>query len=173
MSSCPKRGSAQRNCCYGWMASNNATKGPDALIRNAALPSAVTPPAYLHNRRCNTRNLAGNPDSPQAAIFLTSITDVMMGFETYCIHYHAVYDCNTSAWRSAKPGQRLSGQTSSVALGQRGALCQKQPPFCQIAAVPGWASLLCHSLGKSTSQLRPPPSRGGRSPSFGRKLFTK
>ena len=53
MSSCPKRGSAQRNCCYGWMASNNATKGPDALIRNAALPSAVTPPAYLHNRRCN------------------------------------------------------------------------------------------------------------------------
>ena len=25
------------------------------------------------------RNLAGNPDSPQAAIFLTSITDVMMG----------------------------------------------------------------------------------------------
>ena len=31
------------------------------------------------NRRCNTRNLAGNPDSPQAAIFLTSITDVMMG----------------------------------------------------------------------------------------------
>ena len=30
-------------------------------------------------RRCNTRNLAGNPDSPQAVIFLTSITDVMMG----------------------------------------------------------------------------------------------
>ena len=57
MSSCPKRGSAQRNCCYGWMASNNATKGPDALTRNAALPSAVTPPAYLHNRRCNTRGL--------------------------------------------------------------------------------------------------------------------
>ena len=57
MSSCPKRGSAQRNCCYGWMASNNATKGPDALIRNAALPSAVTPPAYLHNRRCNTKCL--------------------------------------------------------------------------------------------------------------------
>ena len=25
------------------------------------------------------RNLAGNPDSPQAVIFLTSITDVMMG----------------------------------------------------------------------------------------------
>ena len=56
MNSCPKRGSAQRNCCYGWMASNNATKGPDALTRNAALPSAVTPPAYLHNRRCNTRS---------------------------------------------------------------------------------------------------------------------
>ena len=27
----------------------------------------------------HTRNLAGNPDSPQAVIFLTSITDVMMG----------------------------------------------------------------------------------------------
>ena len=26
------------------------------------------------------RNLAGNPDSPQAVIFLASITDVMMGF---------------------------------------------------------------------------------------------
>ena len=25
------------------------------------------------------RNLAGNPDSPQAVVFLTSITDVMMG----------------------------------------------------------------------------------------------
>ena len=39
--------------------------------------------------------------------------------ETYCIHYHAVYDCNTSAWRSAKPGQWLSGQTSRASsLGQ-------------------------------------------------------
>ena len=28
------------------------------------------------------------------------------------MHYHAVYDCNTSAWSSAKPGQWLSGQTS-------------------------------------------------------------
>ena len=27
-----------------------------------------------------SRNLAGNPDSPQAVIFLTSITDVMMGY---------------------------------------------------------------------------------------------
>ena len=26
-----------------------------------------------------SRNLAGNPDSPQAVIFLASITDVMMG----------------------------------------------------------------------------------------------
>ena len=24
-------------------------------MKNAALPSAVTPPVYLHNRRCNTR----------------------------------------------------------------------------------------------------------------------
>ena len=29
--------------------------------------------------RADPRNLAGNPDSPQAVIFLTSITDVMMG----------------------------------------------------------------------------------------------
>ena len=28
---------------------------------------------------CYPRNLAGNPDSPQAVIFLASITDVMMG----------------------------------------------------------------------------------------------
>ena len=67
MSSCPKRGSAQRNCCYGWMASNNATKGPDVPMKNAALPSVVTPPAYLHNRRCNTRGVSrgfclGNDD---------------------------------------------------------------------------------------------------------------
>ena len=30
-------------------------------------------------RIAQPRNLAGNPDSPQAVIFLTSITDVMMG----------------------------------------------------------------------------------------------
>ena len=70
MSSCPKLGSAQRNCCYGWMASNNATKGPDVRMKNAALPSTVTPPAYLHNRRCNTRNRAGNPNSPPSRYFL-------------------------------------------------------------------------------------------------------
>ena len=31
-----------------------------------------------HDPRFPTRNGAGNPDSPQAVIFLTSITDVMM-----------------------------------------------------------------------------------------------
>ena len=35
---------------------------------------------YLENLTNNPpRNLAGNPDSPQAVVFLTSITDVMMG----------------------------------------------------------------------------------------------
>ena len=29
---------------------------------------------------CSTRNLAGNPDSPQAVIFLTSIIDVIRGY---------------------------------------------------------------------------------------------
>ena len=28
-------------------------------MKNAALPSAVTPPVYLHNRRCNTSGLVG------------------------------------------------------------------------------------------------------------------
>ena len=37
---------------------------------------SVTP--YI--RRCNTRNLAGNPDSPQAVIFLTSFIDILLSF---------------------------------------------------------------------------------------------
>ena len=40
----------------------------------------VVPTDYHEWREWNqTRNLAGNPDSPQAVIFLASITDVMMG----------------------------------------------------------------------------------------------
>ena len=35
------------------------------------------------------RSLAGNPDSPQAIVFITSIIDIMVGFETYYIYYYA------------------------------------------------------------------------------------
>ena len=35
--------------------------------------------ALAGEKGLEARNLAGNPDSPQAVIFLTSITDVMMG----------------------------------------------------------------------------------------------
>ena len=60
------------------------------------------------------RNLAGNPDSPQAGVFLTSIIDEIVGVATDYVDYHAISDWNTSALRSAKPGQWLSGQTSRV-----------------------------------------------------------
>ena len=36
----------------------------------------------LRYRRCNTRSLAGNPDSPQAVVFLTSIIDEIVGVAT-------------------------------------------------------------------------------------------
>ena len=62
------------------------------------------------------RSLAGNPDSPQVGVFLTSIIDETVGVATYYMHYHAIEDSNTSASRSAKPGQWLSGQTSSLWL---------------------------------------------------------
>ena len=51
------------------------------------------------------RSLAGNPDSPQAGVFLTSIIDEIVGVATYYMHYHAIEDLNASASRSAKPGQ--------------------------------------------------------------------
>ena len=31
---------------------------------------------------------AGNPDSPQAVVFLTSIIDELVSVETYYVHYH-------------------------------------------------------------------------------------
>ena len=67
---------------------------------------------FLAIRRCNTRSLAGNPDSPQAVVFLTSIIDEIVGVATDYADYHAISHWNTSALRSAKPGQWLSGQTS-------------------------------------------------------------
>ena len=63
---------------------------------------------------CLARSLAGNPDSLQAVVFLTSIIDEIMGVATYYVHYHAISDLNKTALRSAKPSQWLSGQTSSI-----------------------------------------------------------
>ena len=36
------------------------------------------------------RSLAGNPDSPQAGVFLTSIIDEIVDVAPYYIHYHAI-----------------------------------------------------------------------------------
>ena len=36
-------------------------------------------PGLNRSLRPNPRNLAGNPDSPQAVVFLTSIIDVIVG----------------------------------------------------------------------------------------------
>ena len=36
------------------------------------------------------RSLAGNPDSPQASVFLTSIIDEIVDVATYYMHYHAI-----------------------------------------------------------------------------------
>ena len=58
------------------------------------------------------RSLAGNPDSPQAVVFLTSIIDELVSIATYYVHYHVISDWNTSVLRSTKPGKWLSGQTS-------------------------------------------------------------
>ena len=60
------------------------------------------------------RSLAGNPDSPLAVVFLTSIIDEIVGVATDYADYHAISHWNTSALCSAKPGQWLSGQTSRV-----------------------------------------------------------
>ena len=37
-----------------------------------------------------TRNLAGNPDSPQAVVFLTSIIDEIVDVSMYYIRYYAI-----------------------------------------------------------------------------------
>ena len=58
------------------------------------------------------RSLAGNPDSPQAVVFLMSIIDEIVSISTYYVHYHVISDWNTSVLRYTKPGKWLSGQTS-------------------------------------------------------------
>ena len=40
--------------------------------------------------RTMPRSLAGNPDSPQASVFLTSTIDEIVDVATYYIHYHAI-----------------------------------------------------------------------------------
>ena len=59
----------------------------DQRIISPTMPSShvhqqtthLTKPAKEPNGPLSPRNLAGNPDYPQAVIFLASITDVMMG----------------------------------------------------------------------------------------------
>ena len=88
---------------------------PAAMAVNRAVPSH-----WLVNRgHFGTnglldwpRSLAGNPDSPQAVVFLTSIIDELVSIATYYVHYHVIADWNTSVLRSTKPGKWLSGQTS-------------------------------------------------------------
>ena len=36
------------------------------------------------------RSLAGNPDSPQAIVFITSIIDIIVGCETYYVYFNAI-----------------------------------------------------------------------------------
>ena len=47
------------------------------VVRNYPLKTPFPGSVLILSTR--SRNLAGNPDSPQAVIFLASITDVMMG----------------------------------------------------------------------------------------------
>ena len=87
--------------------------------------SEVTPPigyslalsvSLVPDHDGQPRSLAGNPDSPQAVVFLTSIIDEIVGVATDYADYHAISHWNTSALCSAKPGQWLSGQTSRSVL---------------------------------------------------------
>ena len=80
-----------------------AMTGADKLVRYSLLAG---------ERALAARSLAGNPDSPQAVVFLTSIIDEIVGVATDYADYHAISHWNTSALCSAKPGQWLSGQTS-------------------------------------------------------------
>ena len=52
------------------------------------------------------------PILPKPSFSLTSIIDEIVGVATDYADYHAISHWNTSALRSAKPGQWLSGQTS-------------------------------------------------------------
>ena len=81
------------------------------------LPAKDSLVGYYEEVKAAARSLAGNPDSPQAVVFSTSIIDELVSIETYYVHYHVISDWNTSVLRSAKPGKWLSGQTSREYLG--------------------------------------------------------
>ena len=49
VSYCPKRGSDPGNCGNGWPTFRNATNGPDAPTKDAALLSVTMLPAFFHN----------------------------------------------------------------------------------------------------------------------------
>ena len=53
---------------------------PPLLLSTLLHPTQTSP----------SRSLAGNPDSAQAVVFLTSIIDEIVGVAMYYMHYHAV-----------------------------------------------------------------------------------
>ena len=110
------------------------------------------------NRRCNTRSLAGKPDSPQAIVFLTPIIDEIMGVATDYVDYHAISDWNTSALRSAKPGQWLSGQTSRP---------RRRLPVIRCLGVMMHRSIGDVDLMTRVNQLRGPGAVAGPEPRTG------
>ena len=69
-----------------------ATATPTSMTTAMAKPEGTLNIAYkdLYNFGTHPRSLAGNPDSPQAGVFLTSIIDEIVGVATYYIHYHAI-----------------------------------------------------------------------------------
>ena len=93
--------------------SHDKTLGKSAIHMVSAWASEPESAIHDFNREL-ARSLAGNPDSPLAVVFLTSIIDEIVGVATDYADYHAISHWNTSALCSAKPGQWLSGQTSSI-----------------------------------------------------------
>ena len=89
-------------------------KGQYLDLKTAATGMRLTVRTQGMAERDAPRSLAGNPDSPQAVVFLTSIIDEIVGVATDYADYHAISHWNTSALCSAKPGQWLSGQTSRL-----------------------------------------------------------
>ena len=150
-SNCPSKATLLPLVVNGWQTGpfcpwvlRRLTRRP--VVRSAILSSV--PPALLDDALDNAieailatarspRSLAGNPDSPQAVVFLPSIIDELVSIETYYVHYHVISDWNTSVLRSAKPSKWLSGQTSrerdrrgmvDIALVLRDCAARKPPP---------------------------------------------
>ena len=82
----------QRKLCFWCRRTTHV--GPDGSFVSATaamwrdIPLA---PEGLHDSRASgPRSLAGNLDSPQADVFLTSIIDGIVGVATYYMHHHAI-----------------------------------------------------------------------------------